>query len=97
MTYLHDVWNGVEQLHQLRVPVVCHAALAPEVMVVGRDELAEGHTALRAVLEQLHHVPAELREMLSQQWGAAQPPELCNRRAGDNQYKQRHQASKLEK
>ena len=51
VAHLYHVRDGLKQLHQLGVPVVGHPTLAPEVVVIGRDELGEGHAALQGMFE----------------------------------------------
>ena len=52
--------NGLEQLDEFGEAVVGDAALLTEVMVVGGDELVEGHAALRTVLHEVDHLQREL-------------------------------------
>ena len=58
--YLNDVRYRLEELHQFGEAVVRDAALLAEVVVVGRDELVEGHLALRTVLQQVDHLQRQL-------------------------------------
>ena len=64
--YLYNVRQGIKELHEACVAIVSHPALLAKVMVVGGDELREGHAALRRVLEQVYQLPAELRQLLVQ-------------------------------
>ena len=66
------MWDCLEELDELEVAVVRHPHLAAEVVVVGRDESGERQPTLVGVLEQLHHLLAELEEGRGQEGGA--PP-----------------------
>lgn len=55
-----DIWDGFEKLHELGEAVVAQLALAAEVMMVGGDELAKGHSAVRLVAEEIHHLLSKL-------------------------------------
>lgn len=55
-----DVRDGFEKLHELGEAVVAQLALAAEVMMVGGDELVEGHSAVRLVAEEIHHLLPKL-------------------------------------
>ncbi|TNN57989.1 hypothetical protein EYF80_031813 [Liparis tanakae] len=59
-THHHYVWDRLEELQELGEAVVAELALATEVMVVRRDELAEGHSAVRLVAKEVHHLLAKL-------------------------------------
>lgn len=73
--------NSLQQLQQLGVAVVGHAALLGEVVVVGRDELAHGHDAGRLVLQHVDDLPAELDELrVPHRTLAALDPRLCRSR-----------------
>lgn len=56
MAHLDRVGDGLEEFDELGATVVGDAALAPEVVVVRRDELGKVQLALRRVLQQLHHL-----------------------------------------
>ena len=58
--YLNDVGYCLEELHELGEAVVRHTTLLAEVVVIGRDELVEGHLALWAVLQQIDHLQRQL-------------------------------------
>lgn len=59
-THLKDIRNGFEQLHELGETIVGELTLAPEVVVVSGDELAEGHAEVRLVPQQIYHLLPEL-------------------------------------
>lgn len=63
-THHHYVGDGLEELHELGEAVVAELALPTEVMVVGGDELTEGHPAVRLVAEQVHHLLPKLLSAL---------------------------------
>ena len=58
--YLEHIWNGLKQLHKLGEAVICELALAAKVMVVGWDKLAEGHTEVGLVPQQIHNLLSKL-------------------------------------
>lgn len=59
-THYQDIRDCLEELHELGEPVVAELALATEVVVVSRYELAEGHSAVRLVTKQVHHLLPKL-------------------------------------
>ena len=77
LTDLYNMRQGVKELHKPGLAIVGHTALLAKVMVVGWDELWEGHAALGRVLEQVHQLPTELGQLLVQHGTAAQPTKLC--------------------
>lgn len=64
LTHQQYVWDRLEELHELGEAVVAELALATEVMVVGGDELTEGHSAVRLVTEKVHHLLPKLLSAL---------------------------------
>ena len=62
--HLHDMRQCLEQFHQLRVAVVGDATLAPEVVMIGRDELAEGHAAAGVRTQQVDNLATELIQLV---------------------------------
>jgi hypothetical protein len=50
-THHEYVGDGLEELHELGEAVVGEFALASEVVVVGRDELGEGHATVGLVTQ----------------------------------------------
>lgn len=63
-TYHQYVRNRFEELYELDEAVVAELALTTKVMVVGGDELAEGHSAVRLVTEEVHHLLPKLLSAL---------------------------------
>jgi len=57
------VGHGLQQLQQLGVAVVGDAALLGKVVVVGWDELADGHDAEGTTLHQVDDLAAELDQL----------------------------------
>lgn len=55
-----DIWDGFEKLHELGEAVVAQLALAAEMMMVSGDELVKGHSAVRLVAEEIHHLLSKL-------------------------------------
>lgn len=51
---------GLEQFQKFGKAEVGHATLFAEVVMVGRDELAERHVTLRAVLQQVNDLQGKL-------------------------------------
>lgn len=46
-THHEHIRDGLEELHELSEAIVAEFALATKVVVVGGNELAEGHSAMR--------------------------------------------------
>ena len=63
-THHQYVRDRLEELHELGEAVVAELALTTEVMVVGGDELTEGHSAVRLVTEKVHHLLPKLLSAL---------------------------------
>lgn len=59
-TYLKDIRNSFEQLHQLGEPIVGELALAAEVVVISGDELTERHAEVWLMPQQIHHLLPKL-------------------------------------
>lgn len=49
--YLKHIGNSLKQLYKLGETVIGKFTLPTEMMVIGWDELAEGHTEVRLVTE----------------------------------------------
>ena len=58
--YLYSLWHCLEQLGQLAEAIVGDSTLAPEVVMVGRDELVELHLAEGHVTQQLPHLQSHV-------------------------------------
>lgn len=58
--YLDHMWNSLKQFNEFGKAIVRDATLAPKVMMVGRNELIEWHTALWVMLEKIHNLQGEL-------------------------------------
>lgn len=52
--------DGFKEVHELVEAVVAEFALPAEVVVVGRDELIEGHPAVGLVAQKIHHLFSKL-------------------------------------
>lgn len=63
-THHQDVGDRLKELHELGEAIVAELALTTEVMVVGGDEFAEGHSAVRLVTEKVHHLLSKLLSAL---------------------------------
>lgn len=63
-THHQYVGDRLEELHELGEAVVAELALTTEVMVVGRDELTEGHSAVGLVAKKVHHLLPKLLSAL---------------------------------
>lgn len=63
-THHQDVRDRLEELHELGETIVAELALTTEVMVVGGDEFAEGHSTVRLVTEKVHHLLPKLLSAL---------------------------------
>lgn len=59
--YRQNVWDCLEELHELGESVVAELALPAKVVVVGWDELAERHPAVWLMPKKVHHL---LRKLL---------------------------------
>ena len=62
-SYLDDVRQGLKEVLELGVPVVCHPALPAKVVVVRWDELVEGHLAARGCLQQINKLAGKERQL----------------------------------
>lgn len=72
------MWDGLQKLQQLGEAVVGDTALLGEVMVIRRDELADGHDAGRLALQQVDDFSAKLDKLGISNWAlAALNPWLC--------------------
>lgn len=58
--YLYDIWYGFKELNEFSKSIVSHPTLLSKVMVISRNELAESHTALRTVMEQVDRLEGKL-------------------------------------
>ena len=70
VVYLDDVRQGFKEVLKLGVPVVCHSALPAKVVVVGWDELVEGHLAAGGGLQQINKLAGEERQLAGQGSGS---------------------------
>lgn len=64
LTHHQYVGDCLEELHELSEAVVAELALTTEVMVVGGDELTEGHSTVRLVTKKVHHLLPKLLSAL---------------------------------
>ena len=71
--------HSFKQILEPVVAVIRHTALPAEEVVVGWNELAEGHATLRLLLQEVDHLSTELVQLLAQQWTCTQPRVFCNR------------------
>lgn len=60
LTHHQYVRDCFEEIHEFGEAVVAELALTTEVMVVGRDELTEWHSAVRLVTEKIDHLLSKL-------------------------------------
>lgn len=60
LTHHQYVRDCFEEIHEFGEAVVAELALTTKVMVVGRDELTEGHSAVRLVTEKIDHLLSKL-------------------------------------
>jgi hypothetical protein len=54
------VVDALKEVGEPGEAIVSHAALTAKVVVVGGDELVEGHATLRVVLQQVHQLQGKL-------------------------------------
>lgn len=60
LPYHENVWDCLKQLHQLGEAIVAELALVAEVVMVGRNELAERHSTVRLMAEEVHYLLGKL-------------------------------------
>lgn len=63
--------DGFKQVLESVVAVVRHPTLSAKEVVVGRDELAEGHATLGRLLQEVHHFSADLAQLLAKEGACA--------------------------
>ena len=59
-THHQHIRDGFKELYELVEAVVGELALTAKVVMVGGDQLAEGHAAVGLVTQQVHHLLAKL-------------------------------------
>lgn len=69
--------DGFKQVLESVVAVVCHPTLSAKEVVVGWDELAEGHATLGRLLQEVHHFSADLAQLLAQEGACTGPVLFC--------------------
>lgn len=69
--------DGFKQVLESVVAVVRHPTLSAKEVVVGRDELAEGHATLGRLLQEVHHFSADLAQLLAQEGACTGPVLFC--------------------
>jgi len=73
------MWNGFKQVLESAVAIVGNTALSAKEMVVGWDELAEGHATLRGLFQKVYHFSTYLVHLLAQHWtGGTRARYICN-------------------
>ena len=63
VAHLNDVRQGLKEVLELGVPVICHPALPAKVVVVRWDELVEGHLAAKGGLQEINKLAGKERQL----------------------------------